>query len=59
MLQYYEGNFLYSDHALLELEINTTKVKSSMEMLKTRARYHGQSVYENKTTLSMGNKKTM
>ena len=45
-VQYHNGRHLYSDHALLDLELNLKKVKVSTELLKIRASNLGASVYE-------------
>ena len=45
-VQYHNGRHLCSDHALLALDINVSKVKVSTELLKIRANYLGASVYE-------------
>ena len=37
MIRLYEGNLLYSDHALLEFEINMEKVRIFTEVLKIKA----------------------
>ena len=46
MLQYFEEKHLYSDHGLLEAQINVDKLKISTKLLKERANNLGQSLHE-------------
>ena len=47
MVQYFEGKHLYSDHALVELELNLDEIDISRHLLYVRANNLGKSCYEN------------
>lgn len=45
MIQYFEGKHLYSDHAIMEIELNLNELDVSMDLLKVRANNLGKSIY--------------
>ena len=47
MIQCFENKLLYSDHALLEFNLNLEKISISMELLRARANDLGKSICEN------------
>ena len=49
MVQYFEGRHLYSDHGLIDFQIDITKCRLSTKLLKRRAENLGRSTYEFKS----------
>ena len=49
MVRYFEGKHLFSDHGLIDFQIDVTKAKISTKLLKGRAENLGRSTYEFKS----------